>query len=428
MSIDEPELLAEPRQGVPDVIDSWQGFRQICHMMAAGRGPLAADAERASGFRYGHDDWLIQFKREDVGIVLLDPRALEAQHVDWQDFCDAIGPDEWILHDARQDLPGFADLGLVPQALFDTEVAARLIGLKKVGLSYVCEHFLGYTLAKEHSAADWSLRPLPRDWRNYAALDVELLIELRQKLLAEIKKQGKLEWARQEFEWILNQGLEPKKEHPLPWTRVSHFSDISADRRALAIVKELWTTRDNLARQYDIDPQLLLEDSSIIEAAIKKPHNAKQFRALRSLNERVKVARGDGRDHMFARYAPIQHKVRPRVWKEAIDAALALPASQLPTLEVPGSAKRDGSPKSMTYWQSHHPDRYQRLMNARSVLNQIAQDTRTPVEMIVKPKIIRMLCWQEDVHSIDVAQYLSEHGARQWQIALVAESVTRAIM
>ena len=188
---DEPRLQTQPRGGVPDVTDTLEGFREVCDRLAGAAGPLAADAERASGFRYGHEDWLVQFKREGAGIVLLDPVALTRAGADWGMFNDAVGDAVWILHDSLQDLPGFADIGLAPQALFDTEIAARMLGLRRFGLAAVTEHYLGVTLAKEHSAADWSYRPLPRDWRNYAALDVELLIELRRKMQRELKAQGK---------------------------------------------------------------------------------------------------------------------------------------------------------------------------------------------------------------------------------------------
>lgn len=195
-----------------------------------------------------------------------------------------------------------------PQRLFDTEIAARLLGLKRFGLAAVTEHFLGLTLAKEHSAADWSYRPLPRDWRNYAALDVELLIELETKMRAELKRQGKMEWAQEEFDYALKEGLGPRKEHPIPWMHVSHITEVMRDRQALAIVRALWTRRDELAREYDIAPTLLLSDSSIIEVAKRKPHNAAQFRSIRSINERVRIHTDSEQDKMFERYAPIQRK------------------------------------------------------------------------------------------------------------------------
>ena len=238
---DDPVLLREPREGVPQVTDTVEGFEDYCDRLSAVSGPLAADAERASGYRYGHDDWLIQFKRDGAGIGLLDPMALNAIGVDWGMFNRAVGDATWILHDAKQDLPGFAQLSLTPHALFDTEIAARILGLHRFGLAYVTEHYLGMTLAKEHSAADWSYRPLPRDWRNYAALDVELLIPLAHKMTLDLKRAGKWEWACQEFEYVLRTELHPRRPHAVPWLRISHINTIQRDRRALAIAKELWT-------------------------------------------------------------------------------------------------------------------------------------------------------------------------------------------
>ena len=252
---DEPKLLAEPREGVPNVIDTLPAFRDYCSELASSHGSLAADAERASGFRYGHEDWLVQFKRDGAGIGLLDPQALAAAGADWNDFNRAVGDAVWILHDSLQDLPGFAELGMEPQRLFDTEIAARLLGLKRFGLAAVTEHFLGLTLAKEHSAADWSYRPLPRDWRNYAALDVELLIELETKMRAELKRQGKMEWAQEEFDYALKEGLGPRKEHPIPWMHVSHITEVMRDRQALAIVRAMDPPRRTRARiRHRADP------------------------------------------------------------------------------------------------------------------------------------------------------------------------------
>lgn len=243
---DEPRLQAEPREGVPRCDRHPTGIPRVLQRIGVfALGSLAADAERASGFRYGHDDWLVQFKRDGAGIGLLDPQALAAEGADWNDFNRAVGDAVWILHDSLQDLPGFVDLGLQPKRLFDTEIAARLLGLKRFGLAAVTEHYLGLTLAKEHSAADWSYRPLPRDWRNYAALDVELLIELETTMRAELQKQGKIEWAEEEFDYALREGTAPRKEHPIPWLRISHITEIMRDRQALAVAKALWTNEMN---------------------------------------------------------------------------------------------------------------------------------------------------------------------------------------
>ncbi|PLS30374.1 ribonuclease D [Bifidobacterium margollesii] len=425
--VNEPHLLKEPAAGVPDVIDTREEFDDMVDRFADAEGPLAADAERASGFRYGHEDWLIQFKREGAGIALVDPIALADQGVDWSSFNDAIGDDDWIIHDSLQDLPGFFAIGLQPRSLFDTEVAARLLGNTRFGLASVTAHYLGLVLAKEHSAADWSYRPLPRDWRNYAALDVEVLIELRVRLLSELRSQGKQGWAAEEFAYLLDQGSREHPAHPEPWRRVSHITALNNDLRGLAVVRSLWTARDECARRLDIAPSLLLSDAAIIEAAQRKPRNIRMFRSIRSLNERVRMHTGSEQDKMFERYAPIQRSVRPTVWRDAIIEALTLPSSQLPKTAPQSAGENANAPRSMKYWKEHHPDRYSRLQNARRVIAQIGEDTHTPIEMIVKPKTLRNLCWQDPLPD-DIAGYLTGQGARDWQISLVAESLGRVMI
>ena len=466
---EEPKLLKEPREGVPEVIDTLEAYKEYCSLLAAGSGPLAADAERASGFRYSHEDWLIQFKRKGAGIGLLDPVALKNLGVDWHEFNEAVGDAPWIIHDSMQDLPGFFDIGLQPKALFDTEIAAKLLGRKRFGLSSVTEYYLGLTLAKEHSAADWSYRPLPRDWRNYAALDVELLIELEEVMRSELKKQGKLSWAEEEFAHLLKKGAQKKAPHPRPWLKISHINVLMHDRVGLVIAKYLWEDRDSLARQYDIAPTLLLSDAAIIEAGKRKPSNSREFRSIRILNERVRIHTGSEQDKMFERYAPIQRKIKPSHWKKVIEQAIlraesgetamgdALQMFQNGEMNADSHDSHDSrdsnvssdssdssesseshnsleskdsqsAPRSMRYWKDHHPARYEQLQGIRAVLNTIAEDTHTPVDTIIKPQIIRNLCWNDNIAEINVSDFLLEQGARPWQVELIAESVTRAIM
>lgn len=427
MQPDTPVLQKEPAEGVPDVIDDIVDFSVALDVLSASVGPIAADAERASGFRYGHEDWLIQIKRGDSGIFLFDPIALRRQGVDFSVFTELFAQETWILHDASQDLPGFTDIGIRPKSLFDTEYASRLLNLPHVGLSAVTEHFLGKTLAKEHSAADWSYRPLPRDWRNYAALDVELLAPLMVKLQTALRDAGKDGWAQQEFDAILATGLAPKPASVEPWRHTSKITTLKSDRRAMAIVRELWTARDERARELDIAPSLLLLDSTIIQAAVRKPHNSHQFRAIKGLNQRVRVFTGSEQDKMFERYAPLQRSVKPRVWREAIERALALEESELPQASPTKTHDGNQAPRSMRYWREHQPERYARLGEAKKVVAEIADVTNVPSELVIKPKILRNLCWQEPGPE-DVAAFLLEQGARPWQCRLVAESVSRVIM
>ena len=159
---------------------------------------MAVDAERASGYRYGQRTYLVQLRREGAGTALIDPIAVP----DLSALSDALVGVEWVLHAASQDLPGLAEQGMRPSRVFDTELGARLLGLDRVGLAAVVADALGLGLAKEHSAVDWSTRPLPTEWLRYAALDVEVLVELREVLAERLAVAGKAEWAAQEFEAV----------------------------------------------------------------------------------------------------------------------------------------------------------------------------------------------------------------------------------
>ena len=155
---------------------------------------MAVDAERAHGFRYSQRAYLIQLRRAGAGTHLIDPIAF-GQPADLSvRSATALADAEWVIHAASQDLPCLYEVGLVPRTLFDTELAARLLGYPRVALGTMLEELLGVRLLKEHSAADWSTRPLPSEWLNYAALDVELLVELRDRLAAELvaSRQGRL--------------------------------------------------------------------------------------------------------------------------------------------------------------------------------------------------------------------------------------------
>src|SRR6188768_1598939 len=234
--------LDEPADGVPRVVETERELARAADAVAGGEGPVAIDAERASGYRYGQRAYLVQVRREGAGTWLIDPVGCP----DLTPLDDAIGAAEWILHAATQDLACLAEVGLRPRQLFDTELAARILGLHRVGLAAVVEELLGLSLAKEHSAVDWSTRPLPEPWLRYAALDVEVLTDLRDGVAAELSRQGKLAWAQEEFAAVV--AAPPPPPRVDPWRRTSGMHRVR-DRRRLAAVRELWTARDAIARQ-----------------------------------------------------------------------------------------------------------------------------------------------------------------------------------
>lgn len=363
---------------------------------AAGRGPVAVDAERASGFRYSQRAYLVQLRRAGAGTALIDPIALGGT---LSGLTPALTGPEWVLHAANQDLACLAEIGLLPSRLFDTELAGRLAGLPRVGLGPLVEQLLGLRLEKGHGAADWSRRPLPEDWLVYAALDVEVLVELRGVLADLLTDQGKLDWALEEFEAVRT--AEPPAPRAEPWRRTSGIHKIRKPR-GLAIVRALWTARDRLAADRDIAPGRVLPDAAIVEAAIAAPESAGALAAM-------PVFRGRAQRRLT------------NYWFAAVAEAQRLDNTELPLSTPPV----DGPPP-VARWADRDPDAAARLAAARAGIGALAAEWSIPVENLVQPDLLRRLCWSPPEDS-DVAAALRKGAAREWQITLVAPVLEEAL-
>jgi ribonuclease D len=395
----EPVPLLEPRDGLPPLIGAAEALREATRSLAAGHGPVAVDAERASGFRYGHRAFLVQLRREGAGTVLIDPVACP----DLSGIDAALAGTEAVLHAASQDLPCLADLGYRPGRLFDTELAGRLLGYPRVGLGTLVETVLGFSLEKSHSAADWSTRPLPEEWLRYAALDVEVLVELRDELAAELAEQGKSQWAEQEFAAVL--AAQPPGPRPDPWRRTSGIHRVRS-RRGLAIVRELWNERDGIARRRDISPTRVLPDAAIIEAARAAPARLDELTSLTGF-----TGRGARRN--------------ASAWFGAVARARALPDGALPESSAPPG---DGPPPAHR-WQERDPQAARRLTAARAAVAALAHSHRLPAENLLPPDAVRRLAWQppEPPGPEQVAAALAGYGARAWQVSLTSEALVDAL-
>ena len=255
-----------PADGLPAVVVDRIALVHTADAIASGSGPIAVDAERASGFRYSQRAYLVQLRRAGAGSALIDPIPLGS---DLSALAPALTGPEWVLHAASQDLACLAEVGLAPSRLFDTELAARIAGLPRVGLGPLVEQLLGLSLEKGHGAADWSRRPLPEDWLVYAALDVEVLVELRDELARQLAEQGKLEWAWQEFEAVRT--APPPVPRAEPWRRLSGVHKLRKPR-LLAAARALWEARDRLAAERDIAPGRVLPDSAIVDGCGRRTH------------------------------------------------------------------------------------------------------------------------------------------------------------
>lgn len=392
-----PTPLLEPRDGLPPVVVDPARLTATVDAFASGSGPVAVDAERASGYRYGQRAYLIQLRRAGAGTSLVDPVACG----DLSSLGDAIADAEWVLHAANQDLPCLADVGLRPSRLFDTELAARLLNYPRVGLGPLVEEVLGYALEKGHSAVDWSTRPLPNDWLRYAALDVELLTELRDVLAAQLEEAGKLEWAEEEFAAIVS--ASPPEPRPDPWRRTSGLHRVR-DRRQLAAVRALWIARDELAQARDISPKRLLPDAAIVEAALTRPKSVRELAAL-------PVFRGRAQRREVTR------------WFAAVASAHELRDEALPEL----TRRYDGPPPARA-WTSRDPAAADRLSAARAAVAEIAEQHSLPVENLLSPEMLRRVAWDppDPVTEDAVAEALTDLGARPWQVRLTAAVVAAA--
>ena len=398
----EPIPLLAPADGVPEVCVTADEIASAAHRLGHGRGPFAIDAERASGFRYSNRAYLVQIRRAGAGTALIDPVNHGGSPIDaMSPVAEALATGEWVLHAADQDLPCLAEVGLRPGKLYDTELAGRLAGFERVNLAAMVQRLLGLQLMKGHGAADWSKRPLPADWLNYAALDVEVLLELRDAIAAVLEEQGKTEWAAQEFEYLRTYVAQPTRRDR--WRRTSGIHKVR-DPRALAAVRELWTTRDTIARGRDIAPGRILPDSAIINAATSNPTTVEELIALPVF--------GGSKQRRSA-----------KVWLDALDRARQNP-------DPPETNDAQSGPPPAARWARRKPEAAARLEAARAGLSELSERISVPAENIITPEVVRRLCWDwqpvRDVATA-VSEFLVHSDVRAWQQELTIPILTAAL-
>lgn len=380
------------------VIDRLEDLQGAAQRLAGGHGPVAVDVERASGFRYSQRAYLVQVFRRGAGVFLFDPPPIG----DFSALQEAIGDAEWILHAASQDLPSLRELELEPATMFDTELAARLLGHERVGLGAVVEDTLGITLAKAHSASDWSTRPLPQSWLEYAALDVEHLVDVRDVLVAELEEQGKTAFAAEEFQSVLER--EPKPPREEPWRRLSGLHTVRG-RRPLAVARALWTAREDYAREQDVAPGRLVPDRALVAAVLADPKSKSELASIKEFTGRASRTQLDR-------------------WWAAIEEGRA--TADLPVERLPGG---DTLPPPRA-WPDRNPEADARLKVARPAVEQRALDLHMPTENLLTPELLRRVAWAppEPVTAAAVGEALAGLGARAWQIAQTAQVIADAFV
>ncbi|MCT1867667.1 HRDC domain-containing protein [Dermabacter sp. p3-SID358] len=393
-------LIEKPAGGTPDLVTNIQGILDWCARVES-HEDLAIDVERASSYRYSAKAYLVQIKTQSAGILLLDPLACQLPGT----FTDIMNSLPWILHASRQDLPSLSMLGLEPPALFDTEVAARLLGLPKVNLGALTEELLGVRLAKEHSSANWSKRPLPESWLDYAALDVEYLAELKDTLVHMLDEAGKTSWAHEEF------AFEATFSHPEvpeePWRALHGLGNLKSPLQ-LAVARSMWERRDTIARNADIAPFMVLRDKPLVAMA---------------------KASSKGRE-AFDKAAPKSLKHREQWWR-CVREARELSRVHLPSVRARGPYPNHRS------WPKRFPEVLDAYKKVREGLLTRADELHMPVENLISPGHVRHWVWNhfnsEAEHRIphaspeQIVRELEAVGARPWQAAQATPAIIESL-
>lgn len=409
----EPEVTAEPvvelplleRPRVKEIVfvDTCEKLARAVETLRRCSGPFGLDAERASGFKYSQRAYLIQIHRKNSPIYLIDPIAItqEGGLESFEELAAVLSEDEWILHAASQDIPCLRELGITPKSLFDTELGSRIAGLARVGLGAVTEHFLKMKLAKEHSAVDWSIRPLHDDWLNYAALDVDVLLELRAGVSALLDQQGKASWAAEEFANVA--AMQPREPKADRWRGMTGMHEIK-EPRSLAIARELWLARETLAEKLDVSPGRLIPDSSIVGLAAKPVKSKPELAASKTFSGRASRTYLD-------------------LWWQALNEGANtrdLPPARLPQTGIPNHRT----------WATRFPEADQRLKNVKPMIAEISEKLQIPLENILTPDYLRQLCFEppQEISEDSVADFLTRLGARQWQVEQVSGLLAKALL
>jgi len=381
------------------LVDTDDALKLAIDKISATTEPIAIDAERASGFRYGQKAYLIQVGVKGEDLFLIDPVANYEPEM-WEDCKEVLSSKPWIIHAASQDIPCLAELGIIPIQVLDTELGSRILGLPRVSLGTITEHYLDLKLAKEHSAVDWSERPLRKEWLEYAALDIDVLHELWEKVHADLISKEKLEIATAEFDYLISQPVKaPKAER---WRSMTGLHEIK-EGRALTIAKALWEARENLAIDKDVAPGRLIPDSAIVAAVKAMPKSRSELATLKTFSGKAS-----------------------RTFLDTWWDAFVLGNTTKDVVEL--RAKATGIPNHRN-WPIKFPDAHARLLASKAALISLSEELQIPQENILNPEVLRSICFEPptDISHESVAENLAAKGARTWQIDVVVNQLVTTL-
>src|SRR5438105_9240491 len=263
----ESVLYIDSPEQVELFLDDITGVREI-----------ALDTEGASFHRFIDRIYLLQITTRERSAVI-DPLPIGAPARLGQMLEDPTV--EIVFHDADYDLRLLhQDYGWHARNIFDTRIAAQLLGIKSFGLAALLDQFFGVQLDKKHQRADWSLRPLTPGMLDYAAQDTRYLLDLRDELRSRLEKLGRLEWAREEFDRLEGTKWE-EGDASQDFLRIKGARDLT--RRELALLRELVPWRDGIARELDRATFRVMGNEVLLDIARTAPSSVQQLAGLKGM-------------------------------------------------------------------------------------------------------------------------------------------------
>jgi ribonuclease D len=379
---------ADQSHATPEYLDTPADVARFATSIAGARA-LALDTEGASFHRFVDRVYLLQLSTRELSAIV-DPLPMAPADLAGLGALAEDRAVEVVFHDADYDLRLLhQDYGWRVTNIFDTRIAAQLIGLKAFGLAALLERYFGVQLDKKYQRADWSMRPLTPGMLDYAAQDTRYLLDLRDRLRAELERLGRWSWAEEEFARL--EGTQfAGDDADNAFLRLKGARDLS--RRELALLRELVQWRDGVAAELDRATFRVAGNEVLLEMARQAPETKEALLAIKGVPRGMAESRGA---EMLA----------------AVRRGVAVPDAQLPRFPKAARWERD-------------PDFDDKVARVKAVRDAAA------ARLELDPGV---LCSRDRLEAVvrraprTVADLADVRDLRRWQIEVLGEEMVRAL-
>ena len=298
--------MAQPEPHTPLFLDTPEETARFLREISTAR-EIAVDTEGASFHRFIDRIYLLQISTRDQSAII-DPLAVP--QLDGLGALMERSDVEVVFHDADYDLRLLRqDYGWDVVCIFDTRVAAQLLGIRTFGLAALLERYFGVKLEKKYQRADWSLRPLTPGMLEYAAQDTMHLLELRDRMKADLERAGRLTWAEEEFAIVQSVRWSPDEEG-LAFLRIKGARDLT--RRELAVFRELARWRDGVASELDRATFRVIGNEPLLELARLQPTDRRGLAGVKGMPRGIAERQGQELIDAIARGKAVDEADLPR--------------------------------------------------------------------------------------------------------------------